>query len=55
MPIKEVLYNISYSNIRMYYEVLPTYTPKDKNGKTKTDSTNFKGFLSVLKGQGNGR
>jgi hypothetical protein len=39
----------------MYYEVLPTYNPKGKKGKEKSDSTNFTGLLSMLKGKGDGR
>ena len=53
MPFNEVLYNVSYSNVRMYFEVLPSYNPKgkyDNNGKKKSsDNKDFKGLLSVLK------
>ena len=38
----------------MYYEILPTYNPKGKKDKNTSDSTDFKGLLSMLKAKGDG-
>lgn len=41
---------MSYANVRMYYEVLPTYNSKNEKGSTEAvEKTDFKGMLSILK------
>jgi hypothetical protein len=59
MPFNDVLYNISYSNIRLYFAVLPTYDSKDKaeekdNKKSAKGKGGFGGLLSMLKSTGDG-
>lgn len=37
LAFEEVLYNLSYTNLLLYNAVLPSYRPKDKDGKQRHD------------------
>lgn len=57
MPLNDVLYNISYSNIILFHRVIPVYGKKDEKSENKktTENTSFGGLLSILKSHSNAR